>query len=158
MAESNQNNSNSASSPKDKIWYDPEEYAIRKRLPQNLPRRNIDIYISNKTDFKVQLERCRQFIEKGESEFYIHSLGSAISTALSLALQIQKDNTKIVNLETITSTLELTEDFESTANHESHRYNSAVHIKYQNKNKKPTKLFLKKEGKNQCLKEKCFSN
>ena len=129
MAESNQNNSNSASSPKDKIWYDPEEYAIRKRLPHNLPRRNIDIYISNKTDFKAQLERCRQFIEKGESEFYIHSLGSAISTALSLALQIQKDNTKIVNLETITSTLELTEDFESTANLESHRYNSAVHIK-----------------------------
>ena len=129
MAESNQNNSNSASSPKDKIWYDPEEYAIRKRLPQNLPRRIIDIYISNKTDFKVQLERCRQFIEKGESEFYIHSLGSAISRALSLALQIQKDNTKIVNLETVTSTLELTEDFESTANLESHRYNSAVHIK-----------------------------
>ena len=122
MAESNQNNSNSASSPKDKIWYDPEEYAIRKRLPQNLPRRNIDIYISNKTDFKVQLERCRQFIEKGESEFYIHSLGSAISRALSLALQIQKDNTKIVNLETVTSTLELTEDFESTANLESYRY------------------------------------
>ena len=46
-----------------------------------------------------------------------------------MSLQIQKDNTKIVNLETVTSTQELNEDFESTANLESHRYNSAVHIK-----------------------------
>ena len=129
MAESNQNNSNSGSSPKDKIWYDSEEYSIRKRLPQNLPRRNIDIYISNKTDFKAQLERCRQFVEKSESEFYLHSLGSAIPRALSLALQVQKDHTNLVNLETVTSTLELTDDFESTANLENHRYNSAVHIK-----------------------------
>ena len=67
MAESSQISTNSApvSIPKDKIWYDPEEYAIRKKLPPSLPRRNIDIYISNKTAFKAQLERCRQFIEKG---------------------------------------------------------------------------------------------
>ena len=131
MAESSQINTNSApaSVPKDKIWYDPEEYAIRKRLPPSLPRRNIDIYISNKTAFKAQLERCRQFIEKGESEFYLHSLGSAIPRALNLALQIQKDNINCVSLDTVTSTLELTDDFESTANLDNHRHNSAVHIK-----------------------------
>jgi len=131
MAESSQISTNSApvSVPKDKIWYDPEEYAIRKKLPPSLPRRNIDIYISNKTAFKVQLERCRQFIEKGESEFFIHSLGSAIPRALNLALQIQKDNSASVNLETVTSTLELTDDYESTANLDNNRHNSAVHIK-----------------------------
>jgi len=131
MAESSQISTNSApvSVPKDKIWYDPEEYAIRKKLPPSLPRRNIDIYISNKTAFKAQLERCRQFIEKGESEFFIHSLGSAIPRALNLALQIQKDNSACVNLETVTSTLELTDDYESTANLDNNRHNSAVHIK-----------------------------
>jgi len=131
MAESSQTSTNSApaSVAKDKIWYDPEEYAIRKRLPPSLPRRNIDIYISNKTAFKAQLERCRQFIEKGESEFFIHSLGSAIPRALNLALQIQKDNSNCVNLETVTSTLELTDDYESTANLDNNRHNSAVHIK-----------------------------
>jgi len=131
MAESSQISTNSApvSVPKDKIWYDPEEYAIRKKLPPSLPRRNIDIYISNKTAFKAQLERCRQFIEKGESEFFIHSLGSAIPRALNLALQIQKDNSTCVNLETVTSTLELTDDYESTANLDNNRHNSAVHIK-----------------------------
>jgi len=131
MAESSQISTNSApvSVPKDKIWYDPEEYAIRKKLPPSLPRRNIDIYISNKTAFKAQLERCRQFIEKGESEFFIHSLGSAIPRALNLALQIQKDNSASVNLETVTSTLELTDDYESTANLDNNRHNSAVHIK-----------------------------
>lgn len=131
MAESSQISTNSApvSIPKDKIWYDPEEYAIRKKLPPSLPRRNIDIYISNKTAFKAQLERCRQFIEKGESEFFIHSLGSAIPRALNLALQIQKDNSTCVTLETVTSTLELTDDYESTANLDNNRHNSAVHIK-----------------------------
>ena len=66
---------------------------------------------------------------KGESEFFIHSLGSAIPRALNLALQIQKDNSTCVNLETVTSTLELTDDYESTANLDNNRHNSAVHIK-----------------------------
>jgi len=131
MAEGSQSSISNApvTVPKDKIWFDPEEYAIRKKLPPSLPRRNIDIYISNKTAFKAQLERCRQFIEKGESEFFIHSLGSAIPRALNLALQIQKDNSTCVNLETVTSTLELTDDYESTANLDNNRHNSAVHIK-----------------------------
>ena len=53
MAESQNSSQNNA--PKDKIWYDPEEYAIRKRLPPSLPRRPNDIYISNKTAFKAQI-------------------------------------------------------------------------------------------------------
>ena len=66
-----------------------------------------------------------------------------------------------MNLETvITSTLELSDDFESTANLESHRYTSAVHVKITlSKQKQEThKIFSKKEEKNQCLTEKCFSN
>jgi len=81
MAESQNSSQNNA--PKDKIWYDPEEYAIRKRLPPSLPRRPNDIYISNKTAFKAQIERCQQFLDKGESEIYLHSLGAAIQELLT---------------------------------------------------------------------------
>ena len=66
MAENTSSNQNSNTTPKEKIWYDPEEYAIRKRLPPNLPRRPIDIYITNKTAFKAQIERCQSLLDKGK--------------------------------------------------------------------------------------------
>lgn len=96
----------------DKVWFDPEEFAIRKRLPPSLPRRPIDVYVTNKTAFKAQLERCQGLIDKGEPEIYLHSLGAAIPRALNLALQLQKDNSATVTLDTVTSTVELTDDFE----------------------------------------------
>jgi hypothetical protein len=40
-----------------KIDFDKEEASIRKHLPPSLPKRNIDFYITNKTDFKAQFER-----------------------------------------------------------------------------------------------------
>jgi len=136
MADNGRTNSNQVvlTSPKDKVWYDPEEFAIRKRLPPTLPRRPIDVYISNKTAFKAQLDRCKAFIDKGEPEFYLHSLGAAIPRALNLALQIQKDNSNTVSFETVTSTVELTDDFEplessGSAPNQNQRHNSAVHIK-----------------------------
>jgi len=128
------NNPANLNSSKDKIWYDSEEFAIRKRLPPSLPRRPIDVYISNKTAFKSQLERCKGFIDKGEPEFYLHSLGAAIPRALNLALQIQKDHSETVTFETVTSTVELTDDFEPLTEsggqvQSQQRHNSAVHIK-----------------------------
>ena len=114
---SNENRASISKSPgstADKIWYGPEEYAIRKRLPQSLPRRPIDVYITNKTAFKAQLDRCRSLLDKGEPFIYLHSLGAAIPRALNLALQLQKEKgNEILHLETITSSAELTEDFES---------------------------------------------
>lgn len=116
-----------------KIYFDKEEFSIRKRLPPNLPKRNIDVYVTNKTAFKAQLERCKKLIDQGESEIYLHSLGAAIPRALNLALQIQKFYGSGVCLDTATSTVELTDDFEPLhgdlqAESQS-RYNSAVHVK-----------------------------
>ena len=92
-----------------KFWLDPEEYAIRKRLPPQLPKRNCDVYVTNKTAFKSQLDRCKRLIDQGDStEIYLHSLGAAIPRALNLALQIQKAYGDIVALDTHTSTVELT--------------------------------------------------
>ena len=79
-------------------------------------------------------ERCQQLLDKGEPEIYLHSLGAAIPRALNLALQIQKNNCDVVALDTATSTVELTDDFEpihpeSGPQFQQSRYNSAVHIK-----------------------------
>ena len=79
-------------------------------------------------------ERCQQLLDKGEPEIYLHSLGAAIPRALNLALQIQKNNFDSVSLDTATSTVELTDDFEpiqadSGPHFQQSRYNSAVHIK-----------------------------
>ena len=80
------------------------------------------------------IERCQQLLDKGEPEIYLHSLGAAIPRALNLALQIQKNNFDSVSLDTATSTVELTDDFEpiqadSGPHFQQSRYNSAVHIK-----------------------------
>ena len=37
--------------------FDKEEFSIRKRLPPHLPKRNNDVYVTNKTAFKAQLDR-----------------------------------------------------------------------------------------------------
>ena len=64
----------------------------------------------------------------------MHSLGAAIPRALNLALQIQKDNSNTVSFETVTSTVDLTDNFEplessAAGTNQNQRHNSAVHIK-----------------------------
>jgi len=138
-----------------KFWLDPEEYTIRKRLPPTLPKRNSDVYVTNKTNFKAQLNRCQRLIDEGllisntdniktKEDIcnkvvlvYLHALGAAIPRALNLALQLQRNYGPRVILDTATSTVELTDDFEPVSHDNSNsketvtqtRYNSAVHIK-----------------------------
>ena len=94
--------------------------------------------------FPSSIERCQQFLDRGESEIYLHSLGAAIPRALNLALQIQKNNCDTIALDTATSTVELTDDFEpihpeSGPQYQQSRYNSAVHIKIYH-NPKPVEM------------------
>ena len=93
------------------------------------------LWKNNNFEFLLDFtERCQQLLDKGEPEIYLHSLGAAIPRALNLALQIQKNNFDSVSLDTATSTVELTDDFEpiqadSGPHFQQSRYNSAVHIK-----------------------------
>ena len=122
--------------------FDPEEFRLRRRLPANLPRRHFDIYVTNKTEFKVQFDRCTKLIQEEEPEIYLHSLGAAIPRALNLALKLQKAYESIVTLDTVTSSAELTDDFEPiqrsggedqrTDSHQP-RHTPAVHIKISRK-------------------------
>lgn len=60
---------------------DNEEYKIVKKLPGRFPKRDNDIYITNKTDFKAQLERCKHLIRnfKQADQIVLHAMGPAIN-------------------------------------------------------------------------------
>lgn len=111
---------------------DNEECALRKRLPRKLPKRDCDVYVSRKTDFKQQLKRCQKILDNG-NQVCIHGLGQAINRAINLALQLQASGLGTVELETHTSTVELVDDIEPlNDDHEPDtmaRSNSAVHIR-----------------------------
>lgn len=111
---------------------DNEEYAFRKRLPKKLPTRKCDVYVTRKTDFKGQLERCQKKLDDG-NVVYVHGLGAAVNRAINLALQLKQRGLGSVELAVHTSTVELTDDLEPlTDEHDADtmsRNNSAVHIR-----------------------------
>lgn len=66
------------------LHLDNEEYKIIKKLPKRFPSSLNDIYVTNKTDFKAQYERCKYLlyskIDKSEpNEIVLHAMGSAIN-------------------------------------------------------------------------------
>ncbi|KAK2708014.1 ribonuclease P protein subunit p20-like [Artemia franciscana] len=118
---------------KPRIVFDPEEFSLRKRLPPKLPKRNNDIYVNNKTDFKAQLARCRKLLEDKETTIYIHGLGAALPRAINLALTLKDEFHGILEVSPTTSTVELLDDLEPLQDHlepmTQPRKSSAVHIK-----------------------------
>jgi len=112
---------------------DYEEYELRKRLPRRLPKRKNDIYISTKTNFKAQLQRCKKLLESGSPEIYIHGLGFAIDRAVNVALQLKALGAGSLEVAANTTTVELVDDLEPLSSHvepEMQTRNvSAVHIK-----------------------------
>jgi ribonuclease P/MRP protein subunit RPP20 len=92
------------------------EVRIVKKLPKRFPKRINDVYITNKTDFKAQLNRCEHLLvdsnasnaTQGRKEIYLHAMGNAINRAINLALQLQKKTQ--CKLTTFTSTIEMEDD------------------------------------------------
>lgn len=60
---------------------DNEEYKIIKKLPQRFPKSPNDIYITNKTDFKAQYEKCKHLLANFNDTDHIvlHSMGPSIN-------------------------------------------------------------------------------
>ena len=125
-------NSQSTIQIEPKQSFDPEEYTLRKRLPKRLPKRNNDVYVTRKTDFKCQLQRCQKLLDSGKNEIYIHGLGSAINRAINLSLQLKARGLGTIDVSANTSTVELIDDLEPETDdveHDTHsRNNSAIHI------------------------------
>lgn len=115
-----------------KLYFDTEEYALRSRLPRKLPKRDNDVYVSRKTDFNRQLDKCKTILESG-SEVFIHGLGAATNRAVNLALQLKEKGQGSLEVATHTSTVELIDDFEPLTDDLEpdtlSRNNSAVHIR-----------------------------
>jgi hypothetical protein len=74
---------------------DTEEYKLVKKLPNRFSKRFNDIYITNKTDFKLQIKKCQKILttisskpppsSSNEKESYqdrevvLHAIGPAIN-------------------------------------------------------------------------------
>ncbi|GFS06990.1 ribonuclease P protein subunit p20 [Elysia marginata] len=112
--------------------FDEEEYSLRKRLPPRLPLRPNDVYVSERTHFKAQENRCQKLLDSG-NEVIIHGLGKAVNRAINLALQLQTLGAGTVQLATQTSSVEITDDLipetDEGEARTSTRTNSAIHIR-----------------------------
>ena len=115
---------------------DNEEYKIVKKLPKRFPTSFNDVYVTNKTDFKAQLERCSKILfnmdsKNEQNEIVLHAIGPAINIAINLALKLKK--IKECSINCLTSTIELEDDLIPLMDHLDvsfqHRNLSAIHIK-----------------------------
>ncbi|XP_076237081.1 ribonuclease P protein subunit p20 [Calliopsis andreniformis] len=109
-------------------------YIVKKRQPFGLKRkREKDVYVTNKTNFKAQLKICEKLFSNGASEIIIHGLGGAVHRACSLALQLKEIHYGGVDLDIKTSTTSLIDDLEplsDSGDYETiNRNNSAIHIR-----------------------------
>ena len=115
------------------LEHDIEEKLILKRLPNQFPRRKNHIYVTRRTAFPQQIKRCQKLLEMGFTEIFIHGLGSAISRAINIGLQLEAQYNGALRLDLNTSTLELVDDVQQQSGEGNHttqtRNNSAVHIK-----------------------------
>ncbi|XP_072176534.1 ribonuclease P protein subunit p20-like [Diadema setosum] len=119
--------------PKSKPKVDLNKSALRKRQPRRLPKRSNDIYVTRKSNFAGQLERCEKLLDAGEAEIHIHGLGAAINRALNLALQLESRALGTLQLAVSTDTVDLVDDVEPLCDDADfdvrERTNSAVHIR-----------------------------
>lgn len=60
---------------------DNEEYRVVRKLPPRFPTDANHIYITNKTDFKAQTQKCQHLIRnfKQRDHIVLHAMGPAIN-------------------------------------------------------------------------------
>jgi ribonuclease P/MRP protein subunit RPP20 len=117
----------------EKLHRDPEEYAIFKRLNnKQFSKRPNDIYVTRKTNFKAQIERCMKLISSNGNfrEISIYGMGSALQRTINLALQFQlKTNCQlhptIASVEVTDHLMPLLDDLEPMSDT---RWVSTIHI------------------------------
>ncbi|CAB3261642.1 unnamed protein product [Arctia plantaginis] len=92
--------------------YPNKNYAVKKRLPARpLDGANV-IFITKKTNFKAQLDKCCELLTRGEKEIILHGLGAAIQRCCNLALQLEILFSGTCQIEVNTGTVDLIDDLE----------------------------------------------
>ncbi|XP_026761695.1 ribonuclease P protein subunit p20-like isoform X1 [Galleria mellonella] len=110
-----------------------KNYAVKKRLPLRPVDGENVIFITKKTNFKAQLEKCCDLLTKGEKEIILHGLGAAIQRCCNLALQLEILFSGTCQLEVNTGTVDLVDDLEPLIDDLDFgtqvRHTSSVHIR-----------------------------
>ncbi|KAL6433004.1 hypothetical protein ACFW04_006356 [Cataglyphis niger] len=116
MAEANENPRGlSETTPELKDTHRKNDLSNSKHIPRKkqfskLKQNGRDIYVHNKTSFKVQLYKCEKLFDKGASELIIHGLGATVFKAVNLALQLKKIHHGTLDLDIKTSTVSLQDE------------------------------------------------
>ncbi|KAL4716673.1 hypothetical protein ACJJTC_004792 [Scirpophaga incertulas] len=110
-----------------------KNYTVKKRLPLRPIEGDNVIFITKKTNFKAQLEKCCDLLTKGEKEIILHGLGAAIQRCCNLALQIETLFSGTCQTEVNTGTVDLVDDLEPLTDDldfgSQVRHSSSVHIR-----------------------------
>ena len=75
-----------------------EEYELVKRRPPKNSRSKNDVYISQRSSFKAQLQKVKKLFESGQTEVVLHGLGAAIERVVSLALKLEEEAQPLLKL------------------------------------------------------------
>ncbi|XP_053609740.1 ribonuclease P protein subunit p20-like isoform X2 [Plodia interpunctella] len=123
-----ENNSQKKEEPKKKQKRIPNKnYAVKKRLPVRPIDGDNIVFITKKTNFKAQLDKCCDLLTKGEKEIILHGLGAAIQRCCNLALQLEILFSGTCQIEVNTDDLEpLNDELEFGAQV---RHSSSIHIR-----------------------------
>ncbi|XP_023941456.2 ribonuclease P protein subunit p20 isoform X1 [Bicyclus anynana] len=110
-----------------------KKYAIKKRLPLRPIEGDNVIFVTKKTNFKAQLEKCCDLLSKGEKEIILHGLGAAIQRCCNLALQLELLFSGTCQIEVNTGTVDIIDDLEPLTDDVDFgtqvRHSSSIHIR-----------------------------
>ncbi|CAH4028382.1 ribonuclease P protein subunit p20-like isoform X1 [Pieris brassicae] len=110
-----------------------KNYALKKRLPLRPKEGDNVIFITKKTNFKAQLDKCCDLLTKGEKDIILHGLGAAIQRCCNLALQVEALFAGTCQIEVNTGTVDLVDDLEPITDDLEFgaqvRHSSSIHIR-----------------------------
>ncbi|CAG9561758.1 unnamed protein product [Danaus chrysippus] len=110
-----------------------KKFSIKKRLPVRPVEGNNVIFVTKKTNFKAQLDKCCDLLTKGEKEIILHGLGAAIQRCCNLALQLEILFSGTCQIEVNTGTVDLIDDLEPLTDDVEFgaqvRHSSSIHIR-----------------------------
>ncbi|XP_011495986.1 PREDICTED: ribonuclease P protein subunit p20 [Ceratosolen solmsi marchali] len=108
------------------------DHILKKRKPLRFHKKKNDIYVNNKTNFKVYLKICEKYLHDSK-EVTLHGLGATINRVCNLALYLKKIHCDTLDLDIKTSSINLVDDLEPNKDDADYkinqRLNSAIHIR-----------------------------
>ncbi|KAJ6637495.1 Transmembrane protein [Pseudolycoriella hygida] len=111
-----------------------ENHSFKKRPTSKPYQRKEDIYVTNKSNFKAQINQCETILNtENTNEIFLHCVGNAISRGINLALTLVANSNNGLGYEANTSFIELIDDFHPLHDDEDFtlqkRLNSCLHIR-----------------------------